>query len=37
MSDLYTPFAQDLMMKIGIVIIIILAVFFIYKLAKPHT
>jgi hypothetical protein len=36
MSDLYTPFAQDLMMQIGIVILIVAAVFFVWKLAKPH-
>ncbi len=36
MSDLYTPFAQDLMMRIGIVILIAAAIFFVWKLAKPH-
>jgi len=36
MSDLFTPFAQDLMKQIGVVIIIVLAIFFIWKLAKPN-
>jgi len=36
MSDLYTPFAQDLLEQIGIVVVIVLAIFFIWKLAKPN-
>ncbi len=36
MSDIYTPFAQDLMIQIGIVILIVAAIFFVWKLAKPQ-
>ena len=36
MSDIYTPFAQDLMIQIGVVILIVAAIFFVWKLAKPQ-
>jgi len=36
MSDFYTPFVQDLIKQIAIVVVIIGVILFIWKLAKPN-
>jgi len=36
MSDLYTPFAQDLIQELVIAMVIVGAIFFVWKLAKPN-
>ena len=36
MSDLYTPFAQDLVKEIVIGMVIVAAIFFVWKLARPN-
>jgi len=36
MSDLYTPFAQDLIKDLVILIVITGVVFFVWKLARPN-
>lgn len=36
MSDFYTPFVQDLIKQIGIVVAIVLVILFFWKLAKKH-
>jgi len=36
MSDLYTPFAQDLIQDLVILMVIAGVIFFVWKLAKPY-